>query len=308
MKLGLKVNADRESADRLNGAGPPFVEVWFNVNEKDRYDDLFRELQRRQCQAGLHFWGLLDGNIAPNIAYPDEKVIKESMTLMRQTIDIAARHNCAYVNIHPGASALSKVQYDKERYDVISDPADTDRSIDLFLEHAIELHEYATSKNVVFTVETVPPRITDGWYNATARLRPKNAYELPPRAITRACDAGLWVANDFCHTAANAITDNPDVVFTFLKGITLQLAPKTRLIHLGFVMPPYNGTDNHDELDNPLLQTNQAVPNHHQMIELLRMFQNRDDVWILVEPKEDHVKNYFLAKQLLDEAFGARDR
>ncbi len=307
MILGLKVNADRESADRLDGAKPPFVEVWFNIIDKDRYNDLFDELAKRHCQIGLHFWGLLDGNIAPNIAYPDERVIKESMALMRQTIDIAAGRHCKYVNIHPGASALSKVHYDKERYDLVSDPVDTDTSIDLFLEHALELHEYAAAKNVVFTVETVPPCITDGWYDPRARLTPKNVYELPPRAITRACDAGLWVANDFCHTAANAITTDPDAVFTFLKGITVHLAPKTRLIHLGFVMPPYNGTDNHDELDNPLLQTNEAVPNHQQFIELLRMFQNRGDVWVLVEPSRNHVKNYFLAKQLIDEAAGGTE-
>lgn len=305
MQLGLKVNADAESYARLSDANPPFVEVWFNVNEKDRYNDLFTELTRRNCASGLHFWGMLDDNIAPNIAYPDTKTITQSMALMRQTIDVAAENGSEYVNIHPGASALAKVNYKEEHFDLASDPVDPHEAIEVFLTNAQALSDYAKSKSVVFTVETVPPRITDGWYDAQARLRPKNIYELPPEAILRAAKMGLWVTNDFCHTASNVITDDADRVYTFLKGTTQVLAPQTRLIHIGFIMPPYNGTDNHDELDNPILNTDDAVPNTSQMIELLKLFVKRNDVWVLVEPKDHHVKNYFLAQKLIEQAEGS---
>jgi len=302
MKLGLKVNVDRDSYERLRLANPSLAEVWFNASAADTYTNLFAELTRRKCDVGLHFWGLCDNNIAPNISYPDQSVIRQSMALMRQTIDTAAKYGFSYVNIHPGASALAKVDYTAERYDLISEPVDTDRSIKLFLQHAQELSEYAKSRNVIFTVETVPARITDGWYNAAARGTPKSLHELPVSAIQQAADLGLWVANDFCHTAANVITDTPDDIWTFLQTTTQSLAPQTRLIHLGFIMPPYNGTDNHDMLDNPILDTDAAVPNNSQMIELLKLFRDRDDIWILTEPKEDHVKNYFLAEKLLNQA------
>jgi hypothetical protein len=68
---------------------------------------------------------------------------------------------------------------------------------------------------------------------------------------------------------------------------------------LGYVIPPYNGVDFHDSLDNPLLDTDDAIPNKKEMVKLLKIFENREDVWILVEPKEDHVKNYLLAGKIL---------
>lgn len=302
MKLGLKISADSQALDRLNDANPPFVEVWFNICDANRYNDLFDELARRRCEVGLHFWGLLDGNIAPNIAYPKTDVIDASIALMRQTIDIASKRHFSYVNIHPGASALSKVDYEAERFDLVSSPVDSDSSTHIFLEHANELSNYADSRGIVFTVETVPARVTNGWYNVHARQTAKNIYELPDTAVVRAAFDGLWVANDFCHTAANVISDNPNSVWKHLNTVTQQLASKTRLIHLGFVMPPFNGTDNHDMLDNPILDTGLAVPNKKQMRDLLKLFQHRDDVWILAEPKEDHVKNYFLVRELLEKS------
>jgi hypothetical protein len=252
---------------------------------------------------GLHFWGIIQSHILPNISYPDAGMINQSMNLIKQTIDIAERHQFQYVNIHPGSAALLSVDYKKERYDIYKEPIEMDQSIDLFIESALQLSAYAKQRNIVFTVETVPPRITDGWYDADARMHPKNSFELPVRAIIKAAKSGIAVANDFCHTAANIITDDANQVWTFLHGTTELLAPYTRLIHLGFVMPPYNGSDNHDMFDNPIFMTDQAVPNDHQTIELLQLFVNRDDVWILAEPKDDHVKNYFLVKKLVEQAF-----
>jgi len=300
MKLGIKVNADAESFERITRSDAPFAEVWFNVNNEHAYTQLFALMQQRNMRFGLHFWGMLDHNIAPNIAYPDASVVKASMRLIRRTLDIAASHDCPYVNIHPGAAALAKVDYQKERYDCITKPIDIDDAIKLFLENAQSLSAYAKKKHVILTVETVPFRITDGWYDDNTRLTPKNIYELPVSAIVQAARLGLSVANDFCHTAANIIHEDPHAVYTFLYGTTKLLVEQTRLIHLGFVKRPFNGTDNHDSLDNPVLDTSDAVPNIKQMIELLTLFKNRTDVWILVEPKDEHVKNYLLAKKLLE--------
>jgi sugar phosphate isomerase/epimerase len=302
MKLGIKVNADDEASARLSGANPALAEVWFNVNEKERYDALFDKLAQRGCDVGLHFWGICSGHIAPNIAHPDRRNLKESLDLMRQTIDIAAAHTFSYVNIHPGAAALSKVNYDTQRFDLASDPIDMDRAIAICVKNAVALHDYAAGKHVVLTVETVPSRITDGWYQPDARANAKNIYELPMEAIIAIARAGVAIANDFSHTAATVISDDPGAVWTFVQGATKLLAPQTRLLHIGYVIPPYNGSDVHDTLDNPIFHSAQAIPNKQQMIELLQLFAGRDDVWALAEPRKDHVKNYLLAKKLLDEA------
>ncbi len=302
MKLGLKVNADADGFARLRDGNPPFVEVWFNINDKDRYDDLFTELRRRKCDVGLHFWGLCDDNVAPNLAYPDASNIKQTIALMNRTIDIAARNGFSYVNVHPGAAALSKVNYAKERYDVISEPVDMKTAIETFLEHAQTVKAYAERHGVVFTVETVPPRITAGWYNAETRRTPSTIYELPDSAIVQAARMGFWVANDVVHTAANTISDDPVAIWTHLSKTTKILTSQTRLIHLGFVIPPYNGTDHHGSLDDPTFETSHAIPNKSQTVELLKQFQNRDDVWVLVEPSKHHVKNYQVARKLVAEA------
>lgn len=54
----------------------------------------------------------------------------------------------------------------------------------------------------------------------------------------------------------------------------------------------------YDMLDNPLLDTDAAIPNTSQMKELLSLFQNAN-VYALVEPIADHPKNYKLAKKLM---------
>src|SRR5690242_1616084 len=134
MKLGIKVNADRESFERLAGADPALAEVWFDANNSDKYADLFDELKRRQCDVGLHFWGMIHSHILPNLAYPDADIIDQTVALMKRTIDIAQTHGFQYVNIHPGSAALLRVDYQKERYDIYKEPVDTDQSIELFLE------------------------------------------------------------------------------------------------------------------------------------------------------------------------------
>jgi len=302
MKLGIKVNADSESRDRLTAANPDFAEVWFNINEKERYTALFDDLKKRGCEAGLHFWGSLKDEMSPNIAYPDKTVTRKSMDLMRQTIDIASKHKFSYVNIHPGAAALFKVNYTKERFDIVSDPVEMDTAIQTFLLNASILSNYAKARGVILTVETVPSRATNGWYKSSKSRQPKNIFELPASALIAAAQNGIWVANDFSHTAANVISDSADVVWTYLLGTTKLMASQTRLIHIGFVVPPYNGLDTHDTLANPILNTSKAVPNKQQMIELLKLFAGRDDVYILAEPRKDHVGNYKMVKKLIEAA------
>lgn len=297
MILGIKVGPDKQSLLDLALTQAPFAEVWFNINRADDYNELFAELKRRKMQVGLHFWGALPDGTYANIAYPDNAVLDQSLAMMKQTIDIAAQNGFQYVNIHPGSRAIVAVDLLKAQFRLKSKPVDLAVSAALCIENSLDLHTYATRKGVIFTVETVPNRITND-----SRENSVNIFELPICAIEELAGKGVSIANDFGHTAATLITENPNSIWQHLKGKTTSLLQYTRLIHLGYTIPPYNGTDFHDHLDNPLFLTFQAIPNKQQTIELLKLFKNRDDVWILVEPNGRHAENYFLAQKILAEA------
>lgn len=304
MTLGIKVGPDKKSFLDLEQTNAPFAEVWFNISHADEYMGLFDALKRRKMQVGLHFWGILNDGICAGFGYPDKHILDQSAKLVKKTIDIAARNAFQYVNIHPGNRAIVKLDLDRMDYPYVSDPIPLPQAQAVFLEHIAKLDQYAKDHSVVLTVETVSRLVpkTD-WYNPASRRKPLCIYQLPVASIQAAADYGITIANDFVHTATDPVSGNRQDIWKFLYGATKKLAPVTRLIHLGFLVPPYNGTDFHDHLDNPLFLTFQAIPNKHQMIELLKLFKNRDDVWILVEPNGRHAENYFLAQKILTEAF-----
>jgi hypothetical protein len=114
-----------------------------------------------------------------------------------------------------------------------------------------------------------------------------------------AMERGISIANDFAHTTANCTSDNPQELWTYLQDTSKRMLSHTRLLHISYVMRPHHGSDCHESLDHPKMATDEIVPNSMQMIELLKLYKNRGDIWALVEPTVDHVKNYFLAKTLL---------
>lgn len=301
IKLGIKVGPQQDSFSDLDATKAPFCEVWYNATKPDDYTELFDGLKKRAIETGLHYWGALSDGTWTNFAYPDAELITTTLDLMKHTIDTAARHNCVYVNIHPGTAAKVHIDFEAQAFKLLSEPVPMHEAQALFLEHAHALHDYATKRGIILTIETVPLMDMNGWYDGpSGRDNPMNIHELPVSTHMEAASQGLWIANDFCHSAANTITDRADAVWTDLHALTKTLAAQTRLIHLGFIVPPYNGCDFHDHLDNPLLDTNQAIPNKQQMIELLKLFKHRTDMWMLVEPVADHVKNYHLAQKILE--------
>ena len=303
MKLGIKVGPQKQSILDLEETNAPFAEVWFRIDKKDDYDNLFSFLRKKHIDTGLHFWGLTHEDVVPTLTHDDVSLLQESMSLMKQTIDIAYQNTFSYVNIHPGFRMRIGCEYT----DLVFSPKD-DRIVPYeqatihFLDSVEQLTAYAKRKNVVLTVETTPIRLQTGsLYNNENRLSVQDCSEysylhLPTDTLQFA------IANDFGHIAANRISEHAKPVWDFLYKKTIEYAPKTRLLHLGFIVPPYNGTDYHDQLDNPIFETPDAVPNKNQMVDLLRLFQKRDDVWALAEPNGQHVKNYFIAQKLLTDA------
>ena len=302
MKLGMKAVPGKTGKRDIEATRPAMVEIWYNASRPADYDELFTYFANTSIDVGLHYWGALSNNLLTNISYPDSSITKPSLELMYATIDVAAAHRCVYVNVHPDLYSLLEVNFDTMDIRVASKSADGNLVRDTFIKNVRGLNDYATSKNVVLTVETVPMRDTPTWNPDRDRTRVIDIHQMPIDVLIDLARRGVAIANDFGHTACNLISDDRKAVWQFLYDTTRTLAPVTRLIHLGFIVPPYNGVDFHDSLDNPILDSGDAIPNKTEMIELLKFFANRDDVWILVEPKTDHVKNYFLARGILENA------
>jgi hypothetical protein len=303
MKLGIKVGPQQKSIDDLNATHPEMCEVWFDINRQNEYSELFAKLKTMNIDVGLHFWGVLPDNAWANITYPDPELNKVSYHLIEQTIEIASSHGFSYVNIHPGQRARVNLDLSTYIFTLMTPPSDEKDAIENFLTHARKLSERAKSLGVLLTVETVPARVKNNyWTNTSDRNTVLNVYELGLNAIHETARAGIAIANDFGHTAASFIDANRTRIWEQVRQTTTDLAPYTRLLHLGFVIPPYNGTDFHSHLDYPSFETSDAIPNTSEFISLLRLFIDRPDVWALVEPENDHIKNYHLAKKFIETA------
>jgi sugar phosphate isomerase/epimerase len=304
MKLGIKIAPGNAWKRDIESAHPQMVEIWYNASHPDDYNGIFAYLRDKPIDVGLHFWGTLPNNILANTSYPDLSISVPSIALMYATIDVAATHTCAYVNIHPDLYSLLHVNFDSMDVSVTSEQADPDIMRKTFLRNILTLTDYAKTRGVVLTVETVPMRDTPSWSWKIERNRTDviDIHQMSVDVLIDLAAHEVAIANDFGHTAGNLISDDRNAIWQFLYGTTKTLAPSTRLIHCGFIIPPYNGVDYHGSLDNPVFATDDAIPNSTEMVELLKIFRSRDDMWMLVEPKNDHVKNYLLARGILENA------
>lgn len=305
MKLGIKIAPGKQRYEDLARTQADFTEVWYHANKPNLYADLFSHLAAHAPQSGLHFWGETPEGYLATVCYPDKNILAQSLALIKKTIDIAAHNHFSYVNIHPGTRSLVHLDFDTMCFTVKTPPKDIRTCEPIFLEHAETITTYGKNNGVVVTIESVPPKTANQWLTTKTRTDVIDLGELPLKTLLRAIDQGAWFANDFSHTAATfALADPSDTAgaYKMLYDVSKTYAPQTKLVHIGFLVPPFNGTDFHDHMDHPLLQTTRAIPNAIQLTKLLLLYKNRDDVYGLVEPIQDHVRNYFLAKSLLQNA------
>src|SRR5258706_2161138 len=125
MKLGIKIGPTSWK-DQIENTHPQMVEVWFDINRLDEYEEMFTHLKAQSIDVGLHFWGALPDGTWTNFAYPDDIVIAETMRLMKKTIDVAHQWKFAYVNIHPGSRASLGINFEEGSLRVLKDPVDPD--------------------------------------------------------------------------------------------------------------------------------------------------------------------------------------
>lgn len=303
MKLGIKVGPQKQSLQHVQEINPPFVEVWFNIANHDGYTELFEQLNKRHIDIGLHFWGTIDEDIETNISFADPKILQQSRRLIIKCIDIAAKHNNVYVNIHPGGRILTKLDFIKEAF--IATPQSQDQKLceEALAESLTILTNAAHGAGVTLCVESIPPYAPGApWSDLDSRNHPVYNDQMPLVVLERLIPhtPHLGFANDLAHTAGQVITSSRNKVYEFLIQKTKALAAYTRLIHVSYTIAPYIGTDYHGDVYNPICKTPVVVPTTDELTQILSEFKNRDDIYALAEPKTDHVGNYRFIKNLLE--------
>ena len=302
MILGIKTGPKNfaEGQAVVTDAGARMAEVWFDVTKAFEYNDMLEWLTKYNVAIGLHHWGVVDKNIKPNLATQDEHVRNETIRQIKQTIDIGASIGCAYVNAHPGAEALETIDFTRWRQEMMpgkDTPAEVSQK--LFLDAAQELTAYAESKNVLLTIESITAR--------ESRINPDrfdiyDSKNISLENLELAAKQGAWFANDISHTATRILVEeqDKDIAWKRVMDFSKRMAPRTRLIHMNVITPPYNGTDSHDGITDTDF-TQDTFPNKQQVLEFLKLFKNRDDVFVVNEPKGDVLGNFTALQALARE-------
>ena len=119
--------------------------------------------------------------------------------------------------------------------------------------------------------------------------------------LERLGQAGQTLCFDISHTAGQYPGLKREALFEKVLNDARHLAPFTKLIHVNTVKEPFNGTDSHDGI-LPEDFKNNVFPNRDQLKELLTVFKNQPDIWLIPEPEsEKMIENYFELKKLVQE-------
>lgn len=303
MKLGIKVGLKSHWKADLIATRPDFCEIWFDSRNIEKYDDLFAYLKKEAIPAGIHFWGATPDGTLANLAYPDDTILHTSRELVRKTIEAAAKQQVIYVNLHPCGKLLSRVDFDKETFTPYTEAVAIPSALTILEESLRELTRYAYNQAVSLTLEsTALLALGSPWTGKFGRMKPTNIGEFTVSEIELLLRMPkLYFANDFGHSGSNIATSERDEVKRLIFNIARRLASQTKLLHVSYIIPPYNGTDYHGCLYYDEFSTPDAVPNRDEMKQLLKLFNDRDDVYALVEPETDHVRNFQTLKQLVAE-------
>lgn len=297
-KIGLK-----DWREKLETAKPPFVEVYFRVDKTPDYREMFAYLKTHNIKFGLHFWGVLKSGIEPNLLSRHKWIQNQSVMLMLRAIKVAAEHKCVYVNVHPGAFKERIIDLDASSFKMANLPeTEFEEGRKNLLENAKRLKKIAEKYSILLTYETLPTNCPIEWLQPRGPQNVLIAKQCPIEFYEDLMNAGHFVANDFGHTVASIVVGKNErqIVLDHLITWTKKLAPATKLIHCNLTMSPFDGTDTHSGL-LPEDFAKDTLPTRPELIEILKIFKNREGIFILNEPESGHVENYHVLLNLLKE-------
>jgi hypothetical protein len=304
MIIGFKTGPRNwEAAQKIvTKDGARMCEVWFNVLKEAEYAEMFTWLRKHNVQIGLHHWGLARGKLKTNLMTQDQEVREETLRQMRRAIEIGTEIGAGYVNVHPGARCLEEIDFATQTQALVkgSETSETEAE-KLLMEGAAELAQYAQARGVLFLMETLPACEA---VNFAARVGSYDPGNPPLSLMIKLAKQKVWLANDLTHTAAQiAIEDSSrEGMWRRLHRFTEEAAPHTRLLHVNTVREPFDGRDSHDGL-LPEDFSQGFFPSRAQLLELLKIFADRDDVYAVAEPQLEVTRENFLAlREIAEEA------
>jgi endonuclease IV len=302
MKVGIKFGPS-EGIDRLQKSGAKYAEVYFRLDWKEKYTELFEYMRQNEVQFGLHFWALVKGKYNANLAYNRDGIADESERLIKETIDIAAENGAYYVNYHPDSLRLKELDLDKQEFRLVPGAEVTEsKGFETLLHHSENLKEYGEKKGIKTYVETVP--IYDPSHfreddKQSGRLNPVKVLGFPTRQLIELGKRGFDICFDIAHAACQYPDETKEIIFEKTLKDAKEIAPYTKLVHINTFLPPFNGTDSHNGiLEDDFSQD--VFPDREQYDKILGVFKQYPDIWYIPEPQIDKmVENYFELKKLL---------
>jgi hypothetical protein len=284
----------------LNRITPECVEVYFRLDWQEKYPQIFTALRKKKIPFGLHFWGVLPGGIEPNLCYEPHDIASNSVKLIKETLEVAAREKATYVNVHPGYFKPKALNLDTCSFTNPGLPAIAKSDgLSTLINKSLDLNDYATKLNVMFILETLPSKEPSEWKTPEGRLTTLDFDPIPLNYYLQLAHNDLFVCHDFCHTLTHFSDLSEPEAFKKLYEFASQLAHATKLIHINTIIPPFNGTDSHNGILDIDYQQ-QARPTLTEVNKLLSLFKDRPDVWVIPEPQIDKmVENFQVLKQLI---------
>lgn len=277
-------------------------EVWFRVDKHKEYAKYLQWLKKHDITIGLHHWAVCKNNIKNNLSTHHPEVRNETIAQMKKSIDIGSEYGCVYVNIHPGARYLEKVTLSPWASVLLpeKEPTEQTEADRLMTEAAVELNKYAQSKGITFIVETLCGAECVVGGNRNNVYKPGNSsLELMKNLVAN----NINIGNDLVHTVtASEYKTPPDKqdMWQVLLDFTEETKEATKLLHINTLLPPYNGTDSHDGITDQDFTTG-VFPNRDQIKTILSLFKERDDVYLVPEPKQNMKQNHLALKKMITE-------
>ena len=299
MNVGFKTGPKNweEGMRIVTEHGARLCEMWFRIDRAAAYDDRLSWLKKHEVRTGLHHWGVAAGKYKTNLATNNTDIRQETIQQIKDTIDVGAKIDCAYVNAHPGAAQVEKLDLVGETQEpVAGEITDPEESAALFLSAAEGLQAYAVKKGVLLTLETLPAREQ---YALGDRSRLYNPCNVPLAVMGKLGAQGNFLANDTTHTlaAVSVQASNQENLWQTFMQFARAAAPFTHLLHINTLLLPHDGSDSHDGVTADDFAKNVA-PTREQILEFLRVFAGREDVFVIPEPR-NHMKENYLALQAL---------
>lgn len=272
-----------------------YAEVWFRLDWREKYQELFNYLNAHKINFGLHFWDMVGGKYFPSLLVEDQVVVKETYLKICETLKIASRIGASYVNFHPESYRLNLLDLDKLTIKTLNpnQTIDKEKSFHQLVFYLEKIRLLGQKLGVIPYLETVPRYAPTNFSEENEdRIHLQKSEGLETEKFIKLAEAGFPICLDIGHTLSQKESQDNQVLFNYLFASAKKMLPAIGLMHITTNTPPHNGTDSH----NGILAADfaaGAVPNKKQLIKLLSLFKNKD-VWLIPEPRiKNMAANYF---------------